>query len=106
MSLRIGSTANGFVRFTLCDPLQRYTEEELNGWFHPQMKQIKRYAHGKCEGTDYLVAKQIIRLHDELAGRRGCRINAERLEPQGMGIYFTLSRVSNGVRAENVPPLQ
>lgn len=94
MSLRIGSTANGFVRFTLCDPLQRYTEEELNGWFHPQMRQIKRYAHGKCEGTDYLVAKQIIRLHDELAGRRGCRINAERLEPQGMGIYFTLSRVS------------
>ena len=106
MSLRIGSTANGFVRFTLCDPLQRYTEEELNGWFHPQMRQIKRYAHGKCEGTDYLVAKQIIRLHDELAGRRGCRINAERLEPQGMGIYFTLNRVSNGVGAENVPPLQ
>ena len=106
MSLHIGSTANGFVRFTLCDPLQRYTEEELNGWFHPQMKQIKRYAHGKCEGTDYLVAKQIIRLHDELAGRRGCRINAERLEPQGMAIYFTLNRVPNGVGAENVPPLQ
>ena len=54
------------------------------------MKQILRQAHGKCEGTEYLIAKQIIRQHDELAGHRGCRINALPLQPQGMAIYFTL----------------
>ena len=28
------------------------------------------------QGTEFLVCKQIIREHDEFAGRRGCRINA------------------------------
>ncbi|MGN0257925.1 MAG: DUF5112 domain-containing protein [Bacteroides sp.] len=90
LTLRITSDDNGFIRFTLCDPLHSYSNEELNNWFHPQMKQILRQAHGKCEGTEYLIAKQIIRQHDELAGHRGCRINALPLQPQGMAIYFTL----------------
>ena len=34
---------------------------------------------GELYGTEYLVCKQIIRDHDEFAGRRGCRINAEQM---------------------------
>lgn len=90
LTLRITPDADHFVRFTLCDPQHSFPEEELNSWFHPQMKQILRHAHGKSEGTEYLVAKQIIRQHDELAGQRGCRINALPLQPHGMAIYFTL----------------
>ena len=97
MTLRIAPDADGFMRFTLCDPLHSFSTEEINGWFHPQMKQIMRHAHGKCEGTEYLVAKQIIRQHDELAGRRGCRINAIPLSPQGMAIYFTLPRKQTSI---------
>lgn len=92
MTLRITPDGGDFIRFTLCDPLHHFPIEELNGWFHPQMKHIQLQAHGKCEGTEYLVAKQIIRQHDALAGRRGCRINALPLPPQGMAIYFTLPR--------------
>lgn len=93
-TLRIARDEGEFIRLMCCDPCCSFSDEELNGWFHPQMKQILRHAQGKCEGTDYLVAKQIIRLHDELAGRRGCRIQAERLEPQGMALYVTLPRKS------------
>lgn len=90
MTLCMTPDGDDFIRFTLCDPLHHFSIEELNGWFHPQMKHIQLQAQGKCEGTEYLVAKQIIRQHDALAGRRGCRINALPLPPQGMAIYFTL----------------
>lgn len=42
---------------------------------------------GELRGTEYLICKQIIRDHDEFAGRRGCRINAEPAE--GEDLRFT-----------------
>ena len=47
---------------------------------------------GELRGTEYLVCKQIIRDHDEFAGKRGCRINAEPAENGGFTVYFTIPR--------------
>lgn len=47
---------------------------------------------GELRGTEYLVCKQIIRDHDEFAGRRGCRINAEPGKDGGFTVYFTLPK--------------
>ena len=47
---------------------------------------------GELYGTEYLVCKQIIRDHDEFAGRRGCRINAEPAQEGGFTVYFTLPK--------------
>lgn len=44
---------------------------------------------GELRGTEYLICKQIIRDHDEFAGRRGCRINAEPAQEGGFTVYFT-----------------
>ena len=46
----------------------------------------------KLGGMEDLLCKQIIRDHDEFAGRRGCRINAEPAEKGGFAVYFTLPR--------------
>ena len=47
---------------------------------------------GELSGTEYLICKQIIRDHDEFAGRRGCRINAEPAENGGFSVYFTIPK--------------
>ena len=79
-----------FIRITLGDPSHHYSADEFNSWFHPSMKQIEAHARGRSEGTEYLISKQIIRLHDDYGGQRGCRINAIPLTPQGFALYFTL----------------
>lgn len=38
---------------------------------------MKQGQEGVLTGTEYLICKQVIRDHDEFAGRRGCRINAQ-----------------------------
>ena len=47
---------------------------------------------GELRGTEYLICKQIIRDHDEFAGRRGCRINAEPAQGGGFTVYFTVPK--------------
>ena len=37
-----------------------------------------------------LICKQVIREHDEFAGRRGCRINAQPISNGGFMIWFTI----------------
>jgi hypothetical protein len=41
-------------------------------------------------GVEYLLCKQIIREHDEFAGRRGCRMNAENRKEGGFVVWFTI----------------
>ena len=88
--LTVSRDNDRFIRITLGDPCHSYSTDELNSWFHPSMKQIKAHVRGRSEGTEYLICKQIIRLHDDYAGQRGCRINAIPLTPQGFALYFTL----------------
>ena len=78
-----------FARFSFTDHRRPKTEEELNNLFYPSLSRINQT--NTYQGTIYLLCKQIIREHDEYAGRRGCRINAQ-TSPDGEGftIWFTL----------------
>ena len=79
-----------FVRFLFTDMRREKTREELNQLFYPNLVRMTAGEKGKLCGTEYLLCKQIIRDHDEFAGRRGCRINAEPAEKGGFAVYFTL----------------
>ena len=80
----------GFVRFDFIDRRRTPSQEELNSLFYPRLSRIQSQYEGVLTGTEYLVCKQIIRDHDEFAGRRGCRINAEVHQGGGFMVYFTL----------------
>lgn len=81
-----------FVRFIFTDMRREKTREELNLLFYPNLARMAAGERGKLRGTEYLVCKQIIRDHDEFAGRRGCRINAEPGKNGGYAVYFTVPR--------------
>ena len=81
-----------FVRFLFTDTRREKTREELNQLFYPNLARMTAGKRGELHGTEYLLCKQIIRDHDEFAGRRGCRINAEPAEKGGFVVYFTLPR--------------
>lgn len=81
-----------FVRFLFTDKRRNKSIEELNALFYPSLKRLIPTEKGDLKGTEYLICKQIIRDHDEFAGRRGCRINAELAENGGFRIYFTLPK--------------
>ncbi len=70
-----------FIRFTFTDKRRTKSVEELNRLFYPDDTHF-----------EYLICKQIIREHDEYAGIRGCRINAEACEGGGFSVYFTVPR--------------
>jgi signal transduction histidine kinase len=79
-----------FVRFEFIDRRREYSQEELNQLFYPHLSRMQHRGEEVLTGTEYLVCKQIIRDHDEFAGRRGCRINACRAEGGGFMVWFTV----------------
>ncbi len=79
-----------FVRFDFIDRRRQLTQEELNQLFYPHLSRLKKEAGEVLMGTEYLICKQIIRDHDEFAGRRGCRINAQPAEGGGFMVWFTI----------------
>lgn len=80
----------GFVRFDFTDTRREKSKEELNQLFYPHLSRMKAGSEGVLAGTEYLVCKQVIRDHDEFAGRRGCRINAQPAAGGGFTVWFTL----------------
>ena len=56
----------------------------------PSLPCFMRDREGILTGTEYLICKQVIRDHDEFAGRRGCRINAQPAADGGFTVWFTL----------------
>ena len=88
---------NGFVRFCFTDRRRTFTQEELNGLFYPSLSRMYAGSGNKLVGTEFLVCKQIIRDHDEFAGRRGCRINACPEEGEGYTVWFTIPQKTNKV---------
>jgi hypothetical protein len=54
------------------------------------LSRMQHRGEGVLTGTEYLVCKQIIRDHDEYAGRRGCRMNACQASGGGFMVWFTL----------------
>lgn len=87
-----GAVDGEYVRFLFTDKRREKSREELNQLFYPNLARMTAGEKGKLHGTEYLVCKQIIRDHDEFAGRRGCRINAEPGENGGYTVYFTIPR--------------
>ena len=79
-----------FVRFEFIDRRREYSQEELNQLFYPHLSRMQHRGEEVLTGTEYLVCKQIIRDHDEFAGRRGCRINACMAEGGGFMVWFTI----------------
>ena len=82
------SERGDFVAFTFTDERRTYDEQTLNCLFYPDSLSIDSQ-HGTLNGTQFLVCRQIIREHDNCAGRRGCRIYAERAQ-RGFRIVFTI----------------
>lgn len=90
--LRLQAVPDGqFVRFLFTDTRREKTVEELNQLFYPNLQRMTSGEKGRLLGTEYLICKQIIRDHDEYAGRRGCRINAEPAPEGGFIVYFTIA---------------
>lgn len=83
---------NEYIRFLFTDTRREKSVEELNQLFYPNLARMTSGEKGELRGTEYLICKQIIRDHDEFAGRRGCRINAELAEGGGFTVYFTVPR--------------
>ena len=90
--LRLQASADGkFVRFCFTDTRRGKTQDELNHLFYPNLERMTSGKDGRLQGTEYLICKQIVRDHDEYAGRRGCRINAEPArDGRGFTLYFTV----------------
>ena len=80
-----------FVSFTFTDKRKNYSEEVLNNLFYPTLERIKSTPEEGLPGTTFLIAKEIIREHDEFVGRRGCRIRAFVHAEGGYSLYFTLT---------------
>lgn len=94
--LRLSAQVEGnFVRLEMADFRRSPSQEELDQLFSPDSRRIYLDASQRLCGTGYLVCKQILRDHDEYAGRRGCRINATALEGGGYTVWFTLPLKSN-----------
>ena len=81
-----------YIRFLFTDTRREKSVMELNQLFYPNLARMTSREKGELRGTEYLVCKQIIRDHDEFAGRRGCRINAEPAKGGGFTVYFTIPR--------------
>jgi signal transduction histidine kinase len=93
--LELKATADGqYIRFHFTDLRRVKSSEELNKLFTPDLKRMTAGNNGELNGTEYLICKQIIREHDEYAGRRGCRINAEQHVGGGFTVYFTIPSAS------------
>lgn len=82
-----------YIRFLFTDKRRNKSIEELNHLFYPDLARMTAGEKGELKGTEYLICKQIIREHDEYAGRRGCRINAEPSEGGGFTVYLTLPKI-------------
>lgn len=81
-----------YIRFLFTDRRREKQVEELNQLFYPNLARMTSGEKGELRGTEYLICKQIIRDHDEFAGRRGCRINAEPAQGGGFTVYFTVPK--------------
>ena len=78
-----------FVKFAFSfDGITR-SEEELHSLFYPDNLRYDA-ATDTLHGAQFLVARQIIREHDEHV-RRGCRIYAQPLHPDGTGVCLSFT---------------
>ena len=83
--------ADGFVKFIFTDPLYSYIEDEIPNLFY--VDNVKYDAKSdELKGMQYLLAKQIVREHDQYSHRRGCRIYVENIKDGGSRFVFTIPK--------------
>lgn len=68
--------SEGFIKFALSDSRMHLTKEQQAQLFYADNVKMDEHEN-VLRGSQYLVAKQIIREHDERLGHVGCRIYAE-----------------------------
>lgn len=94
------STNGDFIEFVYSDSRWDFSHEELENLFYPRiLSAMLERNHGQPRMT-YLIAKEIIREHDEFVGRRGCRIRA--YKEDGIKLSFTLPRTINNDKKEEL----
>ena len=84
-----------FVRFCFSDSRGMYETSELNKLFYPKLTTMEASTSNEFQGSTFLIAKEIIREHDEYVGRRGCRIWITPQNEGGYTICFTLAHKAN-----------
>lgn len=80
-----------FVRFSLTNSSRAMKPEMLHSLFNPSSGHVALHADSGIGGVEYVVARQIIREHDENFGHVGCRIKAEP-SAGGYTVWFTLPK--------------
>lgn len=94
-SLDISVTTDvDFVHFSFSDNRMEFSKQELDNLFYPNLKWIDAGETKGISGQTFLLAKEIIREHDEYIGRRGCKIRAEVLD-KGYRIIFSIVKNKN-----------
>ncbi len=83
------SDAGDEVRVELSDSRYELSSEEASDLFVPTRRNIA--ADGSVIHMEYLVAKEIVRMHEDNTGRRGSRMEA-RSDAGGTVILFTLPK--------------
>ena len=81
--------AGEFVKVELVDGRRTMSSEEAHELFTPS-----RYNIAPCiglHGMEYLVAKEVVRMHEDYTGRHGSRMEA-RADVEGVVILFTLPK--------------
>lgn len=86
--LRAVDTGNE-VRVELVDNRYELSSEEIADLFVPTRRNMA--SDGTIQGMEYLVAKEIVRLHEDNTGHRGSRMEA-RSDVGGTVILFTLPK--------------
>lgn len=76
--------SEGFIKFALSDSRIQRTEDENSRLFYADSMNYDAN-NDRLVGSQFLIAKQIIRAHDERLGHPGCRIYAQKNK-----IIFTL----------------
>ena len=80
---------NDFVKFSFCFTGRALSEERIRNLFYPDALQFNPN-DGTLMGAQWLIARQIVREHDEHV-RRGCRIYAQSSEDsQQLVVCFTI----------------
>ena len=81
--------AGDFVKIELSDTRRELPSEELTDMFTPTRSNLAE--NGGIVGMEYLIAKEIVRLHEDYTGRQGGRMEA-RSDVSGTIIMFTLPK--------------
>lgn len=81
--------AGDFVKIELSDTRRELPSEELTDMFTPTRSNLAE--NGGIVGMEYLIAKEIVRLHEDYTGRHGGRMEA-RSDVSGTVIMFTLPK--------------